>query len=174
MAMILYLEGSIDKEMVNHVSTSLNSFGMSPIDIYINSDGGNISCMEEIVSMINNHTSPQKNIFCYGCLSSSAFELFFKVNANRYIGYSIDAMYHAGRIYVNGNAYINDSDKYAYSSYVSKLKEKTISFLKGIGLNEDSIAYKTILDSGDYYFTYDEMVDLVKANSLSSKKMKGK
>lgn len=95
-----FVSGEVNVEMLKHVYTYLNIFGVGkPITMILNSDGGDLGTGFAIHDMILNHPS-EVNIIVSGCASSAA-SVILQAGFTRFITKSSYVMIHMGGLEIS-------------------------------------------------------------------------
>lgn len=120
--------------------------------IYLNSSGGDYNAMEAILDLINNNKEIT-TLIGYGCLFSSAFELFFSVTCKKRLIGGCTGMYHQSVIDIT----VNEQWKTEFQSDKSKklymmgyMHSKTLETCNRLKMSDSEI--KSIKNGKDLYF----------------------
>jgi ATP-dependent protease ClpP protease subunit len=136
----------------NLIEVYNNATKKDEIIIYLNSPGGDYNSMEAILDLINTNSSIT-TLIGYGCLFSSAFELFFSVTCKKRLLGGCNGMYHQSVIDIT----VNEQWKTEFQSDKSKklymtgyMRSKTLETCNRLKMSD--IEIKSIKNGKDLYF----------------------
>lgn len=144
----------------------------APVEIHLESPGGNVDVLFSILRIINN--SPDRfKIICSGTTNSSALYLVLMSNCKKVFLSSYDGgVFHKSQLMTNTNAIQDKSDK-TNMLRIKNLKtfnSQIVSFIKKLQLPEDKI--KRISSSEDVFLTNKEVIAACKYKEKNNIKFK--
>lgn len=161
--MIFSLEGYINNDTVGRLVACYNAMEIADIDhleIYMDSEGGDVGAMECLISMINTH-SAMTELIAYNKMYSAAFYLFYRVKCKRRILPGTLGMCHEIRVSVeiskNGKGY------YERDKSVAKWMSKEVwvtKLLKELKITQQEL--DRIASNEEVYFRYPRLLRFLK------------
>jgi len=162
--MIYKITDMITNEVLSDFIDAVNQMDSNgeSMTIYINSGGGDYEAMEAMLDIINsNHTKYE--IVGFGCLSSSAFELFFRAACQKDLIGGCRGMFHQAQATVqlgeNGNSNFTNHVREYLEGY---LTDVSINLCKDLKFTPNEI--KKFKAGNDMYFSVDRMKEFLKIN----------
>lgn len=165
--MILNLQGEVNSDMVKELIDFYNqSYDYN--EIYLNSQGGNLSDMVIMLDMINKR-SKDTVLIGYEQLSSAAFILFYSVNCKIEIISDCFGMFHQAYSAFNLNSdgdIKRDVDKF-HLSLMAIMQDGLDALIKSLRLSKSEIA--KFKKGEDVYFQPQRMIEFTEIRNKQNK-----
>lgn len=159
--MICLLEGEINTDSVHKLVGAYNeSYKLNThLDIYLNTEGGDVGCMEAIIGLIN--TNRKTTLTAYEKVYSAGFFIFFRSLCEKYLLPGTVGMFH----YIKTPISI-DENKKAYSSEDKALqawaKDQNIwTNQLCIKLGMTPLEFNKIKKGEEVYFQYSRLLEFL-------------
>lgn len=169
--MIYNFNTDFNQDTLDKFIDFVNSSGDSPIDVYINSNGGSTWCSQVMLDIIE--SSPEKfTLTAYGQLGSSAFSLFFKASCERKILPTCIGVYHQAkmRIDVNFSSKPYGKDDEAFVNALREDFDNDLVFVKSLKFSEHELS--RYLEGQDVFFQYDRLKSFLDVSDSQKLKLK--
>ena len=158
----IYISGRINEENVQTFIQNFNNLNFQQlITVYINTEGGDISCGLVIQDILNRHSNVIE-LVAVGNVMSTGLDIFLKVKAvdKRVLNFTIGMLHQASadmQLSSNGTMY-NECD-IAVKEQLLLIHEHWLSEFKGLGLTNKEIA--NYRKGNDVYFNTPRLQELI-------------
>jgi ATP-dependent Clp protease protease subunit len=142
-----WLEGMVDDSMLSFVYNAFQQVGFEkPVNIFLNSPGGDLACALSIYDMIQNHNS-DTNIIVMGAANSAA-TVILQAASKRFISKHSHVMIHAGtRVEAEE---ISASERKAWSRVADFYGEKMVEIYSKC-MKKSKVEVKKLLKTDKIY-----------------------
>lgn len=165
--MIVNLQGEINSDMVKDLIDFYNQ-GYDDNEIYLNSQGGNLSDMVIMIDMINKRKK-ETVLIGYEQLSSAAFILFYSVECKISIIGDCFGMFHQAYSAFNLNSdgdIKREVDKF-HLSLMAIMQDGLNNIIKNLRLSKSEVA--KFKKGEDVYFTPQRLVEFTELRNKQNK-----
>lgn len=159
--MILNLRESVSDEMFNKIISAYNSLkDEEKLEIYLNTEGGDMEAAEVIIDFVNQHRD-RTILIANGTIFSAGFYIFFRSNCERRIVTGTTGMCHLIRVSIE----YGEHDKPYYKidkvnkDWLLAQRQWTDRLCKKLGVTKEEI--KKIDKGKEVYFNYKRLNELL-------------
>lgn len=167
---VYFFDDEFDRQPIQNLINAIEQFkqmGYAGIDLYFQSNGGDVTCLMMLADYINNLPEGfELTIVVNGQVASAGFYTLLMVErANIVILDSAHGMVHIGGCHVSSySMYGDDKPKHDYDKFRSENIKKLNDFITENYLNKidiDDEDRKHLADGKDLYFHADELRDII-------------
>lgn len=167
--MIINLTGPVDDLMVNRLIDVLNIKEDIPHYVYLKTEGGDVTCQDAIIHLLNENAD-KCILIGYGYLYSAGFNIFYKAECPKTLLPDTLGMAHFAasflRITETGKPNMSDPDAF-YLKNLKITKSKTMKFFKSLAFTEQELEEAS--DGKEVWFNTKRMNELFKKHGAEIK-----